>query len=141
MSFFLQTELAWNTAGFHLTPWLLRKLKTTKAPSRGPIFQSGCPNPGFLLSAPPASAGNLFLKIFLLLCRYHPQPRETRDTYIRRHFSTFEKLTKARSRGPLCSLLLAERPSLAEVSPSACTRAHEQFAGDTEPGAGLQFLG
>ena len=76
MSFFLQTELAWNVSGFHSTLWLLRKLKTTKALSSGPIFQFGCPDPGLRVSAPPVSVCNLFWKIFLLQCHRHPQAEE-----------------------------------------------------------------
>lgn len=101
MSFFLQTELAWSGSGFHSILWLLRKLKTTKALSSGPIFQFGCPNPRLLVSAPPVSICNLFFKIFLLLCHHHPQPKENKVTYIKRHYSIFGKSTKAHSGHPL----------------------------------------
>lgn len=97
MSFFLQTELAWNVSGFHSTLWLLRKLKTTKALSSCPIFQFGCPNPGFLVTAPPVSICNLFFKIFLLLGHQPPLPTKGKSTYIHEKSTTGHPLWLAAS--------------------------------------------
>ena len=141
MSSFLQTELVWNISRFHFTPRFLRKLKTTKTPASGPIFQSGCPEPRFLVSTPPVSVCNLFFKIVPLSCHCHP-PTTGKPTDIqKRAGQNIGKRDKAKSREPRCSLLPAQRPRLARASPSMGTGAGEQFAGDPEPAAGLQFPG
>lgn len=68
----------------------------------------------------------------------HPQPQENPEIYLERHDSTLGAGPKP-SPGDHAVPCCRQRPRLAVASPPVGTSAGEWFAGDPEPGTGLQF--